>query len=346
MAGEHEDMIWLPAAGKTATASLTNGNGSNELKVEGEADNETEWRLQSELTSVLNEIQWHQLIESSSIKAAARLSHCSMSDAAVWLTVLPIEERLKLCDDEVRSALRHQFGLGVSSRSVYCKCSSVLDAGHAHRCNRVHCAATTDRHNEIVAELRELSQEICHIRAQVEPELTVAGPSDGVNRKLKLDLLMCGVDGFRLGIDVTFIYGESDSYLPNVDPDMAGDGFAVKSVNRSVRELFKASAARQSEKMGTYGAECKRRDIDFCAFVMESHGFMHESVNGVLQRMAEYSVRMFGGDTGPIVGYMKRRIAIAAQRGNARLDRSAIGSSVGSYGSRIARGLIAPPRSE
>jgi len=40
----------LPPLRQKKRSAHGNGNASNELKVEGEADNETEWRLQSELT--------------------------------------------------------------------------------------------------------------------------------------------------------------------------------------------------------------------------------------------------------------------------------------------------------
>src|SRR3569833_3087303 len=114
------------------------------------------------------------------LKDIARLTHCAMRDAALWLTVQPIEDRLCLSNDEVMSALHHQFGLSVrsDSGSVYCRCNSPLDAGHAHRCNRVHGPATTDRHNEIVAELSALSQELCQIKPQIEPIVKVIESDD------------------------------------------------------------------------------------------------------------------------------------------------------------------------
>jgi hypothetical protein len=40
-------------------------------------------------------------------------------------------------------------------------------------------------------------------------------------------------------------------------------------------------------------------------------------------------------------GYMKRRVAIAIQRGNALLDQRAASSQASAMGARIARGIVA-----
>src|SRR3569833_140754 len=94
----------------------------------------------------------------------------------------------------------------------------------------------------------------------------------------ELDVLMCGIDGFRLGIDVTFIYGESDSYLPKNGSDLSADQMAVKARDG----LMKECAARRKKKIKTYQSVCESRGIEFCAFVLESHGFMDESADDVL----------------------------------------------------------------
>jgi len=325
---------------RSSNADGGNGNGNGSVDVDGTDDG---WKLQTEISAIIYEAQWQSLIggSSMSLKDVARVTHCAMNGASLWLGVNPIEDRLRLTNNEFVCGMRYWAGLQISSRTVYCKCGSPLFAGHAMRCNHVHGPATTERHDTVASELSELSQELCHIKPQMKPRIKI-GPNDGMKRELELDLLIVGVDGFRLGIDVTFIYGESDSYLPNE----FDDGSVPVGQSESVKQLMKLFAQRQSLKAKDYESECKSRDIEFVPFILESHGYMHETADRVLERMAEYSVKMFGGNFGEIIGYMKRRIAIAIQRGNARLNDTAIAKSMHSFGSRVARGLVVPPRSE
>lgn len=151
------------------------------------------------------------------------------------------------------------------------------------------------------------------------------------------DVLMNGVNGFSLAIDVTFLYGECKTYLPK---RFSGDP------KECLTSLIKAFGQREKGKFDKYKSECDRRETKFDAFIIESHGFTDASVDRVLQAMAGYATRTLGANYESTLGYFKRRIAIAIQRGNARCDGTATRISQNSYGSLVSLGLVVPPSDE
>jgi hypothetical protein len=281
------------------------------------------------------------MIEASdmTVKDIARLVHCGMDDAPLWLTVVPYEDALVLTNREVCAALRHMFGLRPTDRPQYCKCGSPMSHGHAHTCNRVLGPATTHRHDTVCAELCALSQLCCHVQAQVEPRLNGVDPDNGESFVLEPDVLMEGMGDFKVAVDVTFVYGESNSYLPEFDAKANGDCDGDAMRESSVRALMETMVRRSVAKSKKYQSECVSRELEFEPFVIESHGYCGESVTRVLERMAGYAVSNFGGCFSAVLGYMRRRIAIAIQRGTARLDVDAIGRSAHSFGALEARGF-------
>ena len=84
--------------------------------------------------------------------------------------------------------------------------------------------------------------------------------------------------------------------------------------------------------------------MEFKPFVMESHGALGESAEEVLNRLTTYGVDVLGCEKAELLGYLHRRVAIALQRGNARLDRMAVSKSRNSFGAAVARGLAVAPR--
>jgi hypothetical protein len=122
----------------------------------------------------------------------------------------------------------------------------------------------------------------------------------------------------------------------------SGSGSGSKCVSRAI-ERTKAVAAAKREK---YTSECSVRGIEFEAFVVESHGYCDQSVNRVLESMAQYAERVSRADFKETLGYFKRRIAIVIQRGQHRLDGEAVHRSMNSYGAGVARGLLMPRRSD
>lgn len=239
-----------------------------------------------------------------------------------------------LTNTEMVSALRHMFGLNVkvNGQSVYCKCGQSLVAGHSHTCRSVIGPATTARHNVVASELCRLARLCCLVDANVRPRFRGIDERTGQPRDYELDVAIYGVNGFNLGIDVSFIYGESESYLPK----RFDDGM---SAAKACRELADGECkSRDRKKVALYGRVCADNEIDFRSFVMESHGYCDGSVTEVLEAMAKYATYVVGSDYAATLGYMKRCIAIAIQRGNARLDREAMDRSHNSYGSAVACG--------
>jgi len=257
----------------------------------------------------------------------ARVKNCGLEGASLWLTVLPLERDLQLTNPEMSAALRHQYGLSVKPNTVYCRCGSAMGPGHAHTCLSVLGPSTYSRHESIVSELCLITEAVCRAQAVRAPPLQLSEAGKAMNRTKKgknqfavvPDVLMDGAN-LSLATDVTMIYGEADSYLPD--------------------KLSKALFNREARKVNTYEKECARRDIEFQAFVMESHGYLHESAERVLTTLAKYMADQFGRREVDTLGYFKRRVAIALQRGNAKLDCTAIRKSWGSYGAKNAMGLI------
>jgi hypothetical protein len=54
-----------------------------------------------------------------------------------------------------------------------------------------------------------------------------------------------------------------------------------------------------------------------------------------------YGGQVLGCNAYELSGYLKRRVAIAIQRGNAALDRAGLQLSRNSYGASVASGMVA-----
>ena len=85
---------------------------------------------------------------------------------------------------------------------------------------------------------------------------------------------------------------------------------------------------RTKEKNRKYELACERQELVFSAFVADSHGVLDASAKRVIEQLVDL--------------YLRRRVAIAIQRGNARLDRHAVQMSRGGYGRAIALGYAQP----
>jgi hypothetical protein len=60
----------------------------------------------------------------------------------------------------------------------------------------------------------------------------------------------------------------------------------------------------------------------------------------VLDRLARYGGQVLGCNAYELSGYLKRRVAIAIQRGNAAVDRAGLQLSRNSYGAAVASGMV------
>jgi hypothetical protein len=127
------------------------------------------------------------------------------------------------------------------------------------------------------------------------------------------------------------VYGEAESYIRGD----VNDRSSLSALRRTA-----AIVAREKAKRVKYAALPESGEMEFLPFVFESHGGLGESARIVIERLAKYRG---GGDWSEemaMVGYLKRVIAIAIQRGNAGLDSVARSRQAGSYGARVARGMM------
>ncbi len=60
----------------------------------------------------------------------------------------------------------------------------------------------------------------------------------------------------------------------------------------------------------------------------------------VLDRLARYGGQVLVCNAYELSGYLKRRVTIAIQRGNAALDRAGLQLSRNSYGAAVASGMV------
>ena len=107
-----------------------------------------------------------------------------------------------------------------------------------------------------------------------------------------------------------------------------------------------AIRAREAEKRKHYAGLCKAGELKFYPFVFESHGYLSDTANALIDEMAAFGAELKGGDAydkAALAGYIRRRVAVAIQRGNAGLESVAREKQRGSFGSLMARGFIQRP---
>jgi len=295
--------------------------------------------VQHKLTTVVEAGRYEALVHRVGVAGGgARIVQCSKPGAGLWKVVRPLEPALTMSEAVTKCALRHQYGvsrIGAAGDVWYCKCGDVMTAGHAHACNRVSGPATFERHESIITELCAVAEAYVHVRCAREPRLPYAERAAARDlRKARgvvvPDILFDGAD-LSLATDVSVVYAGAASYLPSEEKGVRGAAAAVD----------KALAERARDKRRLYVESCKAMDAEFEPFVVESHGFMHSSASKVVARLARHCAEVVGGRETEMRGYITRRVAVALQRGNAMLERTARQASRGSYGAAVARGMVA-----
>jgi hypothetical protein len=297
--------------------------------------------MQHQLTAVMDGLLLDQLLDECSAEEGARLRHCAMPDAWLWLLVRPMERCYVLNDREMCAALRHQYGLPPKADATwYCRCGEQITAGHLHTCERVHGPATFARHETIVSELCAVAQTCLQLRVVRSPVMSYdehMERAEAVKAKRKHlipDILFAGAD-LSVCTDVTVLLGEAKSRLQ-----------CAKPVEKAHMRLRKACKTREREKKRKYDESCKQMDAKFEPFVVESHGFLAAGAVQLLDQLAGYGAEVLCLPFPELKGHLKRRLAIAVQRGNAALDAHGIQACRNSYGSAVARGMVQPLRSD
>lgn len=261
-----------------------------------------------------------------SIKDGVRLAACQAKGACAWLSVHPLEDALVLSNGEMVSAMRHLFGLSPIAAGWHCRCGVEVGAGHFHCCNRVHGPATNTRHETVVSELASFG--LSHLQMHVERTPSIA-TADGVlidgARHVVPDVVFRGANK-QLAIDVSFVYSEAASRLPE-ERKVGKDLYQV---------VHSAMGTRATAKSRKYDVACKNDGLEFKPFVLDSHGALDASARAVISQLVEYGAEVLGSDGMALRGYCQRRLAIAIQRGNARLDQQAVAMSRRGFGAAVA----------
>lgn len=325
--------IKAKSKGKAQRKNGAAGFEKDQATERAEAERRT---LQQRLTAVMEGLQLDGLLEAAEPAEGARLRHCALPHAWLWLLVCPLERCLVLSDQDMCAALRHQYGLPPKAGAPwYCRCGQALTPGHLHTCNRVSGPSTFARHELIVSELCAAAQTHMQLHVTRQPvmpftervernEAVAAG-----RMRLVPDILFDGAD-MCLATDVSVLFGEADSKLNVKDP-----------VSAACKRLHAQCKRRETEKTRKYQHECKQQlRAEFRPFVVESHGFIGAGAQILLNQLACYGSEVLGCTTTEMSGYLRRRIAIAIQRGNAALDRTGIQLSRNSYGASVARGMV------
>ena len=140
--------------------------------------------------------------------------------------------------------------------------------------------------------------------------------------------------GEQWAIDVTGLYGESDSYLPK---QAVGELTADELCGRTMDVL----RARDKRKDVHYDALKEIGEAEVIPFTFESHSGLSERAEQFITDITDYAANegYLSNDSALLLaGYMRGRISIAIQRGNASLDARASSSQRNSYAARASLG--------
>ena len=326
------------AGALSARKSFNLQSGASAKSTEASKKEQITEALQFRIMKVVNELNSKEAFNycKASPKDNIRLAACSRSGAYGWLTIHPLEDALRLSNGEYVSATRHMYGLSPIASGWYCRCGERVKAGHFHTCRAIHGPATNTRHETVTAELALFG--LSHLQLHVEkaPSIATADGSliEGAAHIVP-DVVFRGAN-FQLAIDVSFVCSESDGRSVNLPPQSHG-----KAAYNIVR---RAMADRAQQKIRKYSAACAKDGLEFDAFVADSHGALDASANRVIDRLVKYGAEQLDMKEREIRSYCTRRVAIAIQRGNARLDQCAVAKSRNGFGAAVAMGYAGSGR--
>ena len=224
------------------------------------------------------------------------------------------------------------FGVSPIASGWHCRCGTAVEAGHFHTCNRVHGPATNQRHETVISEIATVA--VSHLQMHVEKAPSIATADgqliDGARHVVPDVVLRCAE--FQLATDVSFVFSESAGRV----------AASHRSGKAALATVMGAMSTRARDKASKYARACARDGLTFEAFVMDSHGALDASAERVIKRLAQWAEDGLGLDGAMMATYIRRRLAIAAQRGNARLDQQAVAMSRGGYGGAMASGCLQP----
>jgi len=278
-------------------------------------------------TSALHELIQHHTLVRANPRDAMRVANCAKPGAFLWLAVLPVEAELEMSNDVFAQALRHQHGLAPNGTVPWiCRCDQPMVVGHTHTCENVKAGGCYVRHQAVVVSLANAADAHCGVAVTKSPPITsfndlFDNQKNGTKTVPDISFL---ASYNTFATDVTVLYGDGDSYVPKIT---AMEKALRKGGSAALQQLSKKTTSncrtRCTAKHNKYDADCKRVGQEFEAFVMESHGWLHDSAVKVIHELATNAFDVHGVSFGEAVAYLKRRVAVALQRGNAWLEQYA-----------------------
>jgi hypothetical protein len=265
---------------------------------------------------------------------AVRLANCGWEGAPLVHHIRPMEKALSLTNFQYRSMMRHKYGLppiAAAERVWICVCGLNVGAGHNHVCKRVMGPATLQRHESVGQTVAQILRDDLHLTVTCIPRTYV---KDGEDEKYLIPDIIIHDPTYTLNAAVDFsgVFGEADTNM-----------LKGSIANKSVSELRSTAAVkrRENRKEVHYRMLERVADMKVVPFVFESHGGLGDSAEEFIDRIARYAEdEVDGMRFADFKGYLKRRVAIAIQRGNALLDQRAACSQANAMGARIARGIV------
>lgn len=307
-------------------------------------------QLQSKLSRYMASASQNELLKqhvlSGNGRAAMRVVNCAKPGAPLWLMVMPVEQELELSDDEMVQALRHQHGLQPCGIRFHCKCGDTLDAGHSATCKHVRGPASYKRHQAVVTALANAADAHCGVTVSKSPPISSVEELLSEERRTRVipDVSFHSATS-SLVTDVTALYGDAKSHTPPLkalekESHKGGDALLSK-LSKHTTQRCNQRAKDKRDKYLKHVME-SGESMKFEAFVMESHGWLHDSARDVLLSLADSAFSVYGVSRGDAMGYLQRRVAVALQRGNAWLARHVRQTSKNSGSALVATGALQP----
>jgi hypothetical protein len=260
--------------------------------------------LQSNLTAAIQEKKHEQFVATLSQEGKARLLSASQPSASIWLTTLPEEDKLVLSNHDFCAAIRHRLAISSARCESTCQCDPsqgpVVPSQHPHVCLRLKKEETNQRHEKIVKTLADLCTLAgvshsfsCHL---IRP----ARREEEKENLIRPDLYVYLPNGETAMIDVSVVFPAGATYVNN-------KGSAVKSLA--------AANDRAKEKVRKYGELANLNRMKFVPFILESFGAIGKEAKQFISSLVEDLP-----EKNQLYAYCLRRLSIALQRGNARME--------------------------
>jgi len=242
----------------------------------------------------------NELFRTADSAERARLISCKARSSALWLAAVPTRSDLVLSNHELVCAARHRLGLPPSDVPFQCVCGkavSMLSFDHFHLCPTIRSSALNARHRIVLDAYRTIAN-----RAGVFNEIEHrARRAVGDHTKKRPDIWLCAN-----GVDII-------SDVAITTPSAIA---ASKGADR--QELWCAAITEQS-KIAKYKDVAAAHGRRIIPFVAESYGAFGIQLRSVINLLSQHWHRSAHANDASFAYRARQSIAIAIQRGNARV---------------------------